>query len=91
MLDKDEKTIRSLLLASGYLKVKSYQAYASDFGEWKEEYEPELTNFEVKAMFRSMIRRWFGSVGTDYSDFIRALLLGDVEAMNLYMNRVLIG
>ncbi|MDE6815153.1 MAG: hypothetical protein K2P71_03865, partial [Lachnospiraceae bacterium] len=60
MLDKDEKTIRSLLLASGYLKVKSYQAYASDFGEWKEEYEPELTNFEVKAMFRSMIRRWFG-------------------------------
>ena len=88
MLDEDEKTIWSLLLASGYLKVKSYQAYASDFGEWKEEYELELTNFEVKAMFRSMIRRWFGSVGTDYGDFIRALLLGDVEAMNLYMNRV---
>lgn len=57
MLDEDEKTIWSLLLASGYLKVKSYQAYASDFGEWKEEYELELTNFEVKAMFRSMIRR----------------------------------
>ena len=88
MLDEDEQAIWSLLLASGYLKVKSYQAYASDFGEWKEEYELELTNFEVKAMFRSMIRRWFGSVGTDYGDFIRALLLGDVEAMNLYMNRV---
>ena len=54
----------------------------------REEYELELTNFEVKAMFRSMIRRWFGSVGTDYGDFIRALLLGDAEAMNLYMNRV---
>ena len=88
MLDEDEQAIWSLLLASGYLKVKSYQAHASDFGEWKEEYELELTNFEVKAMFRSMIRRWFGSVGTDYGDFIRALLLGDAEAMNLYMNRV---
>ena len=88
MLDEDEQAIWSLLLASGYLKVKSYQAYALDFGEWRQEYELELTNFEVKAMFRSMIRRWFGSVGTDYGDFIRALLLGDVEAMNLYMNRV---
>lgn len=88
MLDEDEQAIWSLLLASGYLKVKSYQAYALDFGEWRQEYELELTNFEVKAMFRSMIRRWFGSVGTDYCDFIRALLLGDVEAMNLYMNRV---
>ena len=68
--------------------MKSYQAYASDFGQWKEEYELELTNFEVKAMFRNMIRRWFGSVGADYSDFIRTLLLGDVDAMNLYMNRV---
>ncbi len=88
MLDEDEQAIWSLLLAGGYLTVKSYQAYTSDFGQWKEEYELELTNFEVKAMFRNMIRRWFGSVGADYSDFIRTLLLGDVDAMNLYMNRM---
>lgn len=35
-----------------------------------------------------MIRQWFGSVKSDYNDFIKALLLGDVKAMNVYMNRV---
>ena len=34
-LSSEKTAIWSLLLASGYLKVKSYQAYASDFGEWK--------------------------------------------------------
>lgn len=28
----------------------------SDFGEWKQEYELELTNFEVRTMFRGMIK-----------------------------------
>ena len=48
----------------------------------------ELTNFEVKVMFRNMIRKWFGSVQADYNDFIKALLLNDLKAMNNYMNRV---
>ncbi|MDE6845148.1 MAG: ATP-binding protein [Lachnospiraceae bacterium] len=87
-LDDDEQAIWSLLLASGYLKVKNYTTHTSEFGEWKQEYELELTNFEVKAMFRSMIKQWFGSVKSDYNDFIKALLLGDVKAMNTYMNRV---
>ncbi len=78
----------SLLLASGYLKVKKHEAYASQFGEWKETYELELTNFEVKAMFRGMIQKWFGSVLSDYNEFVKALLWGDVRAMNAYMNRV---
>ena len=38
-LNGDERAVWSLLLASGYLKVKGFQAYMSDFGEWKEEYE----------------------------------------------------
>lgn len=88
MLEQDEQAIFSLLLASGYLKVTGHKAYASDFGEWKEEYELQLTNFEVKAMFRQMIRKWFGGSAYGYNDFIRALLLNDVKAMNTYMNKV---
>jgi hypothetical protein len=88
LLENDEQAAWSLLLASGYLKVKKYEAGISEFGEWRERYELQLTNFEVKAMFQSMIRKWFGSVKTDYSDFIKALLIGDIGAMNVYMNRV---
>ena len=82
--------MRSLLLASGYLKVKDFQAYLSDFGEWKEEYELELTNFEVRVMFRNMVRGWFAAAAWKYNDFIKALLLGDLKAMNTYMNKVTI-
>ena len=35
-----------------------------------------------------MIQTWFGRTASDYNDFVRALLSGDVEAMNEYMNRV---
>ncbi len=87
-LDSDGQAVWSLLLAAGYLKVKQFNAYETEFGDWKEEYELELTNFEVKTMFRGMVRRWFGSVSYAYNDFIKALLLGDLDAMNEYMNTV---
>jgi hypothetical protein len=87
-LGSDGQAIWSLLLASGYLKVKRFDAYETEFGEWKEEYELELTNFEVKTMFQGMVRRWFGCVSSDYNDFIKALLADDIRAMNGYMNRV---
>lgn len=87
-LDNDEEAVWSLLLASGYLKVKHFQTYMTDFGEWKQEYELELTNFEVRVMFRNMIRKWFASAASNYNDFIKALLLGDVKAMNIYINNV---
>lgn len=35
-----------------------------------------------------MIRMWFSEAETDYNDFVKALLIGDVRAMNVYMNRV---
>ncbi len=87
-LDDDEQALWSLLLASGYLKVKDYRSYMTDYGEWRQEYELELTNFEVKVMFRNMVRRWFARSSSGYNDFIRVLLLGDLKAMNTYMNRV---
>ncbi len=78
----------SLLLASGYLKVKNFETHETEYGEWKEDYELELTNFEVRVMFRRMVSGWFDPALSDYNDFIRALLIDDVKAMNLYMNKV---
>lgn len=87
-LEEDSRAVWSLLLASGYLRVKYFHANMTEYGEWVQEYGLELTNFEVKSMFRNMIRKWFGGTSSAYNDFIRALLSGDLKAMNAYMNRV---
>ena len=83
----DEMGIWSLLVASGYLKVISYEEYGPE-EIIEPKYELALTNLEVKIMFQNMIRTWFREVNADYNDFVQALLLGNVKAMNNYMNRV---
>jgi hypothetical protein len=35
-----------------------------------------------------MIKGWFKKQSAGYNDFVKALLLGDIDAMNEYMNRV---
>ncbi len=87
-LSGEKNAVWSLLLASGYLKVKSFHSYTTEYGEWKEEYELALTNFEVRVMFRKMVRGWFDPAVYNYNNFIKALLLGDIRAMNTYMNKV---
>lgn len=87
-LDDNEEAIWSLLLAAGYLKVVHYEEKMAPFGEWVQNYELTLTNFEVKVMFQGMIRGWFGTSRADYNSFIKALLQGNTEEMNAYMNRV---
>ena len=86
-LSGDEKGIWSLLVASGYLKEISYEEYGPE-EIIEPKYELALTNLEVKIMFQSMIRSWFQEVRADYNDFVKALLLDDLDAMNEYMNRV---
>ena len=39
-------------------------------------------------MFSNMFKGWFAPVASNYNDFIRALLDGNVKAMNVYMNDV---
>lgn len=87
-LNGNAKAIWSLLLASGYLKVVSHQEYDEISEEQAPEYELEITNREVRIMFRNMVSDWFAEAEDDYNDFIRALLKGDVESMNVYMNQV---
>ena len=86
MLDADENAVWSLLLASGYLRVKEFEFSDSGYPEC----ELKLTNWEVTAMFRRMVAEWFRqpASASAYNTFIKALLLGDVDAMNTYINRV---
>ena len=87
-LDGNEKAVWSLLLAGGYLKVLFYEKY-QDIPEGTEpKYQLALTNLEVKLMFQRMIHDWFALVQPDYNDFVKAMLVGDVDAMNEYMNRI---
>ena len=87
-LDGNEAAIWSLLLASGYLKALDYEQEDLVEDGAEVNYELALTNYEVKRMFYSMVRGWFQNTGGAYNDFIKALLLGDKKAMNVYMNRV---
>ena len=87
-LDQSESAIWSLLVAGGYLKVLSYEREDLVENGAEANYELALTNYEVERMFQLMVRSWFKSVETDYNDFIQALLQGDLDAMNEYMNRV---
>ncbi|NDO49432.1 hypothetical protein FMM75_08425 [Lachnospiraceae bacterium MD335] len=84
-LDHNEYAIWSLLLASGYLKVEKH-TFDADTG--KEEYVLRLTNKEVKIMFQNMIEGWFKGYSPEYNDFIKALLDGNLDAMNEYINGV---
>ena len=87
-LGGNDSSVWSLLLASGYLKVICYEK-EDLLEDWEEaQYELMLTNNEVKRMFITMVRGWFRNSETEYNDFIKALLLDDIDAMNEYMNRV---
>ena len=87
-LDGNERAVWSLLLASGYLKVVSYDRYTDIAEGTRPQYRLALTNMEVKLMFQSMIHDWFAEAEEDYNDFIKAMLQNDLDAMNEYMNRV---
>lgn len=87
-LDGNERAVWSMLLASGYLKVLSFEDYCDIPEGAQPKYQLALTNLEVKLMFQNMIRDWFMEAEADYNDFVKALLMGDKKAMNAYMNRV---
>lgn len=75
--------IWSLLLASGYLRLESFE-----INDGKTECDLKLTNREVRVVFEQMIEDWFSEYTYAYGVFLDALLLGDLDAMNEYMNRV---
>ena len=84
-LEKRENAVWSLLLASGYLRVVKIR-YEGDFR--KRYYTLKLTNKEVEQMFEIMIEEWFDNGSNMADDFIEAMLVGDLYAMNSYMNDI---
>ena len=84
-LDHNVNAIWSLLLAGGYLKVKQVDYRGITREPW---YTLDITNVETLSMFKSMFQDWFQNQDTNYGYFIKALIDGDLEAMNYYMNKV---
>ena len=84
-LKTNKDAVWSLLLASGYLRVETFR---TEGRLNKKIYSLKLTNYEVEQMFGTMIERWFGGADVPYNEFINAMLSGDIESMNEYMNRV---
>ena len=84
-LERRENAVWSLLLASGYLRVVKIR-YEGDFR--KRYYTLKLTNKEVEQMFEIMIEEWFDNGPNMADDFIEAMLVGDLYAMNSYMNDI---
>lgn len=83
-LNDNTNAVWSLLLATGYLKVVKRDVMEED--DW---YTLKLTNYEVKRMFRKMVKGWFDGIAKmPYNNFIKAFLMNDVEAMNEYMNKI---
>lgn len=83
----------SLLLATGYLKVLDLRVLDADEDGIGEEgdiwYTLAITNLETKRMFRKMVKEWFGGNSEmPYNNFIKALLMNDVDRMNEFMNRI---
>lgn len=84
-LKKAKGAIWSLLLASGYLKPVSSWFNPE---EGKSVYQLRVTNHETMLMFRNMIEGWFSEDSTSYSNFKKALVQGDLNYMNRFMNDV---
>ena len=87
-LNRRQGAIWSLILASGYLKVLDWEEANEVVGPGLPKYELALTNKEVKLMFEHMVHDWFEESDGAYNDFVEALLLGNLKAMNEYMNDV---
>ena len=86
-LDYSEDAVWSLMLASGYLKVISAEPLLGNRRKARR-YNLALTNLEIQFMFENMILRWFSPAKMETNEFVKALINGDVDSMNNYMNDV---
>ncbi|HCT92516.1 MAG TPA: hypothetical protein DF613_14235 [Lachnospiraceae bacterium] len=84
-LKKKKGAIWSLLVACGYLKPveRIFSEKRSKFI-----YKLMLTNHEVALMFREMVAAWFPEDEVSYGNFKEALITGDLDYMNQYMNEI---
>ena len=84
-LGRKRGAVWSLMLASGYLKVERYEM---DNRTGKRRYYLKITNHETMLMFENMIEDWFTEEESAYGNFKEALLAGDLDYMNQFINQV---
>ena len=84
-LGRKRGAVWSLMLASGYLKVDRYEM---DKRTGKRRYYLKITNHETMLMFENMIGDWFTEEESAYGNFKEALLAGDLDYMNQFINQV---
>ena len=88
-LDTNPDAVWSLLLATGYLKIVHMISKLESARTGKKPlYTLTLTNLEVRLMFVQMVQDWFAQTG-GLSRFAKAMLLGDVESMEEYLNDIM--
>lgn len=73
------------MLATGYLRIEKLTQKGRIL---KKTYTLRLTNMEVEGMFVDMINAWFDTPDSVYNDFVKALLMDDVDSMNEFMNKI---
>ena len=81
-LNSPSEEVWGLLMATGYIRPVS----AAD----GENIVVTLTNHEMLLAFKGLIKRWFERAYSDYNNFIKALLLNNLEYMNMYMSRLML-
>lgn len=84
-LESAEGAVWSLLVASGYLKPLSRHL---NHNSGKFHYKLGVTNYETSLMFKNMVSGWFPEYLTSYNGFKEALLAGDLDYMNQFINDV---
>lgn len=86
-LHGDPQAAWSLLLMSGYLKVVKATVI-----EGVTVCELAIPNFEVKILYRMMVRSWLGNGnGAEwYQNFLTYLLIGDIESFSQNFGQVLV-
>ena len=74
-IEKNEDNIWGLLLGTGYLKVVE----TVDITESR--YKVKIPNFEIKALFQSIIRDWFRDkvIGNDLNSILKDLVTLNIE------------
>lgn len=81
-LDNNPEAVWSFLLAAGYLKADHVKFVGMT------ECNLTITNRETLVLFQKMIGQWFAKADVEYNAFCNALIKGDVELMNTYINYV---
>ena len=74
------------MLVSGYLKAEQIEYRGVLLEPW---YHLRITNLETTAMFTTMFKGWFAKNQSNYNQFMKALLSDDIDAMNYYMNQII--